>query len=198
MVSGIKTFKIFRNGKSSGPTLPILIICTGLLALLGYFLPPGTKFIVSVGLILSIGLLHGANDFQLIKSLMTSEIRNNVHPIAYFAYPICLLFLVLLFIFYSRVMFLLFMLFSSYHFGQQHFHDKLTGTRIVVLMYMTFYGLTLLFFLFCVWPNNSVQNIALLFGNEIGTDILYYSFFLTLLFWVLTWPFVRFKEPWTK
>jgi Brp/Blh family beta-carotene 15,15'-monooxygenase len=99
-------------------------------------------------LILSFGMLHGANDIKLLQV----EAKKKSKPYDFFrilAYYIFFVFGVAgLFYILPSIALGLFILFSAYHFGEQHWISKISGSPLFLLFFYTAYGLVILFLLF--------------------------------------------------
>ena len=75
-------------------------------------------------LIFSFGILHGSNDILLIKSLSPSKNKDPFLKIL-ITYLIIVLAAVMLFYYIPLIALVLFILFSAFHFGEQHWeHQK--------------------------------------------------------------------------
>ncbi len=124
------------------------LILTSFLALwLTSFINAEIQIIVGFILIFSIGILHGANDLLLIKKI------NGENSATYWniliRYIAIVLLAVLLFSFIPWLAMLLFIIVSSYHFGEQHWHKKiLTSNLMMTKLFYCTYGLFILFLLF--------------------------------------------------
>ncbi len=95
--------------------------------------------------VLSLGLMHGANDINLLQELL---IKNKTHKWQLITVYVGLGLVVFTLAFYWRILgLIIFMLFSSYHFGEQHLHNRLSDSKIKAWDY-TLYGLVIFFMLF--------------------------------------------------
>jgi Brp/Blh family beta-carotene 15,15'-monooxygenase len=107
------------------------------------FLKNETQIIVGFILILSFGIVHGANDLLIIKKLNPKSISILKLLINY----IILVFIsILLFGFVPWLAMFLFLIVSSYHFGEQHWENRLiyTSETIKVLFEINYGGFILL------------------------------------------------------
>jgi Brp/Blh family beta-carotene 15,15'-monooxygenase len=82
------------------------------------FLSNNQEFFLGFTLILSFGILHGANDFLLIEKLKLKEKLKNQ-----FVYILSIVLFCIFFYNYSNLCFLSFIITSSFHFGEQHYID---------------------------------------------------------------------------
>jgi Brp/Blh family beta-carotene 15,15'-monooxygenase len=142
------------------------------------FLNPKLEDYLAYFMILTVGLLHGSNDIELLfKSLQLKRSKT---------YLILLLYISLIvltgvfFIKIPSVMLIVFISFSAYHFGEQHFNKKIGIQSHLRDFFFLFYGLTLFFMLFAMNSNDTISII-----NQIGfsgvTELHFFlGFFLSL------------------
>ncbi|TRX16064.1 Brp/Blh family beta-carotene 15,15'-dioxygenase [Flavobacterium franklandianum] len=109
-------------------------------------------------LILSFGILHGANDLQLIDKIDIVKHKNSTFRILIY-YVIVVLMGILLFYLFPLLALVIFIVVSAYHFGEQQW-QKLPNSLPIWsrILYQFLYGFTILFLLF-VFHTNQVQNI---------------------------------------
>ena len=111
-------------------------------------------------LILTFGILHGANDLKLIqRSYQASKERFHFFKILS-SYILVVLAGILLFYFIPSLAFLAFLLVSGYHFGEQHWILKFRVVTFWSIVFFSSYGLFLLFLLFYV---NAYEVSAVIF-----------------------------------
>ena len=114
--------------------MPKIIISRTLIFLisigLSYLLPVIYQDIVGFLLILSIGVIHGANDLLIIKKYTRKDTLKS--QINYFLYYLGLVFLGFLFFYvFPSIALLSFVLVSIYHFGEQHWEFKVSNAKII-------------------------------------------------------------------
>lgn len=103
-------------------------------SLLGIF-----ELYFAIFLIFSFGILHGSNDIKLIKSVYAD--KQSAFLRILFTYLAIISFGTALFFMLPSLALILFILFSAYHFGEQHFHFlQLKNSFVSFLMYSG-YGL---------------------------------------------------------
>ncbi|WP_310381435.1 Brp/Blh family beta-carotene 15,15'-dioxygenase [Flavobacterium sp.] len=130
------------------PKIANLSILASFLGLwLTSFLKNETQIIVGFILILSFGIVHGANDLLLIRKI------KGENTITYWRilinYITIVLTAVLLFSFIPWLAMFLFIIVSSYHFGEQHWNKKrLYSNPLMIKLFQTIYGLFILLLLF--------------------------------------------------
>ena len=127
----------------------IYILSSFLLAsVITLFLNAVNQNIIGVLFILSIGLIHGANDIAIIKKFKRklSEKFNFKKSVGIYTGVV---FLTLgLFVILPQLALWLFILISAYHFGEQHWTDTLQGVNNKLkIAFYTIYGLSVLFLL---------------------------------------------------
>ena len=154
-----------------------LSILSSFLALwLTSFMTSETQIIVGFILILSFGIVHGANDLLLIKKI------NGENSMTYekilIRYVTIVLVAVLLFSFIPWLAMLLFIVVSSYHFGEQHWDKKMIYNNILMTkLFHTVYGLFILLLLF---QFHEKEVISILYGIT-GIDFTFISIGALLL-----------------
>ena len=137
--------------------------------------------IISFILIFSFGLVHGANDIQLIQK------KTLDYSVKFFSYSILLyIFIVivgiLIFFFVPKFGLLFFILFSSFHFGEQHLgvYDIKSKYLIIKNILYISYGSTILGLLFSLqWLDTHViiYQISELFISKKIMELFFYSGF---------------------
>ena len=162
--------------------MPKIIISRTLIFLisigLSYLLPVIYQDIVGFLLILSIGVIHGANDLLIIKKYTRKDSLKS--QIIYFLYYLGIVFLGFLFFYaFPSIALLSFVLVSIYHFGEQHWESNSFDTKLYKgkkIFPIILHGST--FFLVIFINNIDVVNDVLASFNTIFLD---YSVLETLL-----------------
>ena len=146
--------------------------------ILSYFITEVYQNILGFILILSVGLIHGANDLLIIKNFTIKESNNS--QISYFFYYLSIVFLGLIFFYIlPSVALLTFVIVSIYHFGEQHWEVTLANTRISrfkKIFLIIFHGLI---FFIIVFMNNIISVNEVL--NSFNIPPLYYSYLIITL-----------------
>ena len=121
--------------------------------------------------VLTVGILHGANDLEILSK----KFKGNLNHL-YFRFLILYLMVVLLgaafFFIIPSFALILFVIFSSYHFGEQHWGERLP-MNYTNLTFYTLYG-ALIFFMIFTFQYDDVIFII----NKISGYTLNYEFFL--------------------
>lgn len=147
---------------SKSITLSILASFVGLW--MTSFLDNNSQIIFGFLLIFSFGILHGANDLVVFKKINISK-----RPTSYIkllsSYIIVVMFSALLFVIIPWLALLLFIIVSSYHFGEQHWQNlEDCNLKWIKPIYQFNYGIFILLLLF-VFHVPEVQKIIFSITN---------------------------------
>ena len=160
---------------------------------LSYLLPVIYQDIFGFLLILSIGVIHGANDLLIIKKYTRKDSLKS--QITYFLYYLGLVFLGFLFFYaFPSIALLSFVLVSIYHFGEQHWESNLVNTnlnKVKKIFPIIFHGLT--FFLVIFINNIDVVNDVLTSFNTIFFDYFVLQKLLVILFSIYMFMLLSFE-----
>ncbi|RPG70770.1 MAG: hypothetical protein CBC80_001690 [Flavobacteriaceae bacterium TMED120] len=148
----------------------IEIITTGILLLIGLLLPIKYQNLLGGLLILSLGILHGANDIQIITK---KNIHNN-KGITTLYYLGIVLIGGLAFFFFPTLALLCFVLFSAYHFGEQHWEFRLKKSYLSLLFYFV-YGACIFSVLFFFHRAEVQQVVEAITSYRLPSDWFYWA-----------------------
>ena len=128
------------------------------------FLPTTFQIISGFFLIFTFGILHGANDLLLIKNINPEKSnRSWIMILGY--YVVIVLTGVLLFYLIPQMALLLFIIVSSYHFGEQQWQNlNQTFLKWLLVLFQFLYGFVVLLLLF-VFHTDQVQHIISKIAN---------------------------------
>lgn len=108
-------------------------------------------------IVLSIGIIHGSNDFTILK-------KQQINTSSFLKSTIFYLFLIILcigsYLLNSFLSILFFILLSSYHFGEQHLESKVSGSELAKNVVYIIYGL-LIFSLIFIGNLDEVDQIMM-------------------------------------
>ena len=156
--------------------LRILIFLTTIS--LSILLPVNYQDILGFLLILSIGVIHGANDLLIIKKYTKKDTLKS--QILYFLYYLGIVFIGFVFFYlFPAIALLSFVLVSIYHFGEQHWEANVSNTGLAKsekIYPISLHGL--IFFIIIFMNNINVVNDVLFSFNTISLD---YHLLRTLL-----------------
>ena len=131
-----------------------------IVGLVGFSISGPFEDYLALFLILSLGLLHGSNDLMVIQKLASYE---QVVSISYQKTLLVYISLILLvlFLFYTQRQYalLFFVLISSFHFGQQHWHRRTKGMNGFRYAFYTSYGLLIFGLLF--WTHAEQSSLVI-------------------------------------
>ena len=149
---------------------------------LSYLLPVIYQDILGFILILSIGVIHGANDLLIIKKYTRKNSLKS--QISYFLYYLGLVFLGFVFFYlFPSIALLSFVLVSIYHFGEQHWEVNTSNADFINIKRIYPIILHGLVFFVIVFMNNiDIVNDVLLSFKTISLNYTYLRIFLIVLF----------------
>ncbi|NAY92971.1 beta-carotene 15,15'-dioxygenase, Brp/Blh family [Muricauda sp. JGD-17] len=156
-----------------------MIVATVFGLWLSVFLGDRSEAILSYVLILSFGVLHGANDIDLIGAYARKrgiKKSNFQYVIVYLLTILCIW---SLFYVYPFLALIAFVLISGYHFGEQHWNKKISFAPFWKAVFYFLYGSFILFMIFYV--NN--EQVQVIIGEISGIKLSgqFYRFTLILL-----------------
>jgi Brp/Blh family beta-carotene 15,15'-monooxygenase len=125
-------------------------------------------------LILTFGILHGANDIKLLQkgNEKINTRKGFLTTLVY--YTLFVLSSGLLFLFIPTVALAAFVLFSGYHFGEQHWVSKIRVPSVLNSIFLSAYGIFILFLIFSAHATEVSLIIEQICGFSIPID--FYSY----------------------
>ena len=110
-------------------------------------LPEAFELFLGFILIFTFGMVHGSNDIMIVDKL--SKKSNSIFFKILLTYLIVVMAAILIFYFIPVLALVLFILFSAYHFGEQHWEDVLSNLSLPLQKFFFFcYGLLILYLVF--------------------------------------------------
>jgi Brp/Blh family beta-carotene 15,15'-monooxygenase len=132
-------------------------------------------------LIFSFGILHGANDLLLIGKTLSNNTNKSFYKILLY-YIVVVLIGALLFYFLPGLALLLFILVSGYHFGEQHWHNKIVAkSKKLTMIFHSIYGLLILSLLFIFHVEEVKRIITDISQSNIPEESIYIFFYFALI-----------------
>ena len=113
--------------------------------------------------ILSLGILHGANDLGIGKKTLHAHAFISKKWILLLIYVLAIFSVAFLLMQFPTMTLTLFVLFSAYHFGEQHWESLISNKGVFAKMFMTAYGMsifTLLFSAHSLLVSDIIQDIS--------------------------------------
>lgn len=143
------------------------------------------QWFIALSLIGSVGLLHGANDLNLINALgILPESSRGKH----FALYLSAVALVLVVFSLNRSLALFFFIvISSFHFGQQHLSSTLSGNTILRYVNYIAYGSIIFGLLFYTHAIESSTAIAEISGIFFTVEDFLYFLLVSLAVWIISY-----------
>ena len=123
--------------------------------------------------VLTLGILHGANDLEIISKNFEGKLNR-----LYFKSLVIYIGVVLLgaafFFTLPAIALLLFVIFSSYHFGEQHWEHRLAMSPSHFAFYML-YGAFIFFLMFTLQYESVVEVIEKISGYQLNFEVFLYT-----------------------
>ena len=121
--------------------------------------------------VLTLGILHGANDLKIINK----SFKGKLHNLYFKSIAIYVLVVLLGTVFFFTLpgpALIIFVLFSSYHFGEEHWEDRLS-ISVANFTFYTLYGAFIFFLMFTLQYESVVEVI-----KDIWTSLPFDFFFI--------------------
>lgn len=140
-------------------TYRYIIVLSFLSLWLNSYIPSEGLYLLGLFLILSFGILHGANDIVIISKTF-KRLKNKSLVVLISFYLTIVLVFALFFSFSPDFALLFFIIFSAYHFGEQHWNEILLNSqRVINFIYYLLYG-SLIFSLIFYFHQVEVERIV--------------------------------------
>ena len=173
------------------------ILFTILSILIAFFVDNITQNFMAYSLIVSIGILHGANDISLIHYIKKNTKSEFKYILIYIA---VVAFMSILFIKAETLALLLFVVVSCYHFGEQHFYHKFSSSRFLIKMLYISYGVLVFGLIFYFNATETIKIIYELTEVKLTKNLFLYlvicGSFTTTLFTFLNLKFLNHSFNW--
>ena len=115
-------------------------------------------------IVLSIGIIHGSNDFTILKK----KKKNTIDLIKSTSFYLFLILLcIACYLINSFVAILFFVILSSYHFGEQHLENKFTGSKYLKSIIYVVYGMLIFSLIFI----ENLKDVEVIMRNLTGEII---------------------------
>ena len=165
------------NNISSNNDFNAVLIVSSFFALwLSAQISPVIESNIAYIMILTVGILHGSNDIMLINHTLKSN--SNISSLTIFVVYVLMVSLVAVFFYFLPFLALsLFVIFSSYHFGEQHFISKSNAKNYLISFYYTSYGMLIFSMIFFSSPDEVIVIV-----NEITNVFITHQFLKILLY----------------
>ena len=137
--------------------------------------------------VLTLGILHGANDLEIISKSFKGKL-NNLYFKSILIYISVVLLGAVLFFTLPAFSLIVFVLFSSYHFGEQHWEDRLSFS-IFHFAFYTLYGAFIFFLMFTLQYDTVVAVIEKISGYRLGFEFFQFTALLLGIILLITMLF---------
>ena len=137
--------------------------------------------------VLTLGILHGANDLEIISKSFKGKL-NNLYFKSILIYISVVLLGAVLFFTLPAFSLIVFVLFSSYHFGEQHWEDRLSFS-IFHFVFYTLYGAFIFFLMFTLQYDTVVAVIEKISGYRLGFEFFQFTALLLGIILLITMLF---------
>ncbi|MDB9712581.1 Brp/Blh family beta-carotene 15,15'-dioxygenase [Flavobacteriaceae bacterium] len=174
------------NSFSIFSTFFALWVCT-------FILDDSLEEIIGYALILTVGILHGSNDIMLVNHTLRYKLKIS-NLIIFITYVIMVATAAVLFYFIPFFALSLFILFSAYHFGEQHFISKTNKFNNYVYLYYTIYGFLILTMIFFIKSKEVIDIIFDITNFTLSDIMLEYSFYVFLVLTLILSPILSYKK----
>ena len=142
--------------------------------------------IIGIIAILSVGIVHGANDLKIISTFTNNN--KSLNRIKYFSfYLLTVLLGGLFFFFLPSFALLFFILVSCFHFGEQHWESKIKANKYNYLLYFI-YGGVIFLLIFIIKYDDVSKVISQITGINFESIffmilfLIFFSFYISIIF----------------
>ncbi|WP_431158162.1 Brp/Blh family beta-carotene 15,15'-dioxygenase [Winogradskyella poriferorum] len=139
-------------------------------------------------LVITVGIFHGSNDISLIQFLKKDS-SEHIKKYLFF-YVLLVVITCLIFINIPLIALLIFVGFSCYHFGEQHFHHLLKDQFLIGQLFFTSYGILIFGLIFYFNQEDTSAVILELSGAQLSMPY-YLSFLLLGVLSTLTFGYIN-------
>lgn len=139
---------------------------------LSVYLPLELELLLSFLLIGTFGILHGANDIGVLTTYFQKRGAKIAKTGMTLLYIVMIASICIVFYFFPTIALVLFIVFSSYHFGEQHWNASLTGNLKGKPLFYILYGGLILFMLFYAHRVQVVQIVSDITGQHVPTRVI--------------------------
>ena len=160
----------------------ILITTTFFCLWLTSQIPESVQYSIAFFFIFTLGILHGSNDLSIVSKIKKVATLKRL-GLFLSGYILVVVIAALVFFVAPKVALLFFILFSGYHFGEQHFHNIVKKNSIYRGFLFISYGLVVLFLILAL----NISEVSLIIQDIIG-----YTFDISVYYYCLLACFIVF------
>lgn len=153
----------------------LAIVLTFFLLWLSAFIATNTENTLAYVLILTFGVLHGANDIALVRKIPIGSAKSLNNTLILTSYIVAVGLVALLFYLIPGIALVLFVLLSGYHFGEEHWSSRIELQSIPAKLFYACYGLFILLLLFFIHASSVSEVIFSLTGSLVPDRLFLYA-----------------------
>lgn len=157
------------------------------------FVSPEVEETLAFIMIFSFGILHGANDIYILTSMEKNKGKQNKNLKILTAYVIFVLLGAAIFYLLPMLALVSFILFSGFHFGEQHWHHRVRGIGFLVSALYMAYGCLILGILFSAHHVSVAEVIESLTGFYPKVEVFYGVSIISGILFMIT-LFAKFRN----
>jgi Brp/Blh family beta-carotene 15,15'-monooxygenase len=156
--------------------------------------PSSLETLLGFILIFSFGILHGSNDILLINSLSKDKVKYPFITVLV-TYIFTVTLAVIIFYILPILALGLFILFSAFHFGEQHWeYRKLNISNSITNAFYFSYGMLILQLLFVLNPTDVIEVVEAITSYAMSFSIILYCFIVTAVIFTMLSAYLYFKS----
>ena len=163
----------------------ILITTTFFCLWLTSQIPESVQYSIGFFFIFTLGILHGSNDLSIVSKIKKVATLKRL-GLFLSGYIMVVVIAALIFYVAPKIALLFFILFSGYHFGEQHFHNIVKKSSLLRAILFISYGLVVLFLILSLnIPEVSII-IKDIIGHTLNNNVYYYCLLGSFIVFALT------------
>tara|TARA_B100000795_G_scaffold74419_1_gene52781 strand:- start:39558 stop:40457 length:900 start_codon:yes stop_codon:yes gene_type:complete len=144
----------------------ILITSTFFCLWLTRQIPENAQYGIAFFFIFTLGILHGSNDISIVSKIKEAATYKRL-GLFLFGYILVVVVAALIFFIAPKIAMLFFILFSGYHFGEQHFHSISHKNNLLNNTLYLSYGLVVLFLILAL----NKEEVSVIVQDIIGSSL---------------------------
>ena len=163
----------------------ILITTTFFCLWLTSQIPENVQYSIAFFFIFTLGILHGSNDLSIVSKIKQVTTLKRL-GLFLSGYILVVVFAALVFYVAPKIALLFFILFSGYHFGEQHFHNIVKKNSFYRGILFISYGLVVLLLILALNIPEVSLIIKDIIGQSLDNNVYYYCLLGSFIVFSLT------------
>ena len=168
-----------------------IVVCTFFGLWLATNFPDRVETVLAFIFISTVGILHGTNDINIIRSVSRETKGRGFFWRVLSLYIGLIIAILFLFLFFPLIALFTFIVFSGYHFGEQHLKNKMNRPRKGSGLFFTVYGSAILFLIFYAKAETVLPIISELSGFVTDVSLVRNVLLILLLMTSIGFVFYR-------